>query len=108
MSKNKRYKVTYRDFENNEARYLVKKTKHKNKQGCSSRDDKYKLYETYNSGFALPSPEVFEAELLNHGNGIKIKFQDGTKLDLDYSQVHALKILLHISEDEGMQIKAIK
>lgn len=34
------------------------------------------------------------AKLKDNGNGVKIKFDDGTKIKLDYSQVQELYILL--------------
>lgn len=56
----------------------------------------------------------YVAHCKDDGNGIKIKFDDGTKIKLDYGQASQLMILLldncdyRIDLEEGITVKMIK
>lgn len=55
----------------------------------------------FGTGWTTMVREKEAVKLKDHGNGVKIKFRSGTKLDLDYSEVEELATLLKFYNEDS-------
>jgi hypothetical protein len=80
----------------------------------SGTQEKRVLKRSENESWSLSSRGGFVAHCKDDGNSIKIKFEDGTKIKLDYGQASQLLVLLldncdyRIDLEEGRTVKLIK